>query len=52
LVKKAIKEMKEIGLIIENWKKASLKEIEKIKLTGLLNLFQYLWVIARWCGEG
>lgn len=29
LVKEAIKEMKEIDLIIENWKKASIKEIEK-----------------------
>jgi len=30
LVKKAIKEMKEISLVIDNWKKTSLKEIEKI----------------------
>ena len=29
LVKKAIKEMKEISLVIDNWKKTSLKEIEK-----------------------
>lgn len=30
LVKKAIKEMKDINLIIEKWKEQSLREIEKI----------------------
>lgn len=30
LVKKAIKEMKDIDLIIENWKKVSIREIVKV----------------------